>query len=64
MKGYETQNKCQVIISSLIKRYDQNFNEAIRSINEKLQSFAYAKVCFLLTIEILINHVKIGVSYT
>ena len=33
--GYDTSKQPQVVIFSLIKRYDQNFNEDIKSINEK-----------------------------
>ena len=33
--GYDTRKQPQVVIFSLIKRYDQNFNEDIKSINEK-----------------------------
>ena len=36
IEGYNTQKKSQVVISSLIKRYDQDFNEDIKSINESL----------------------------
>ena len=35
---YDTHEKPQVVISSLIKRYAENFNEDIKSINEKNQS--------------------------
>ena len=43
IEGYDTQNKSQVAISSLIKRYDQDFNEDIKSINEKNQSLCTSK---------------------
>ena len=36
IEGYDTQNKPQVVMSSLTKRYGQNFNKDIKSINEKL----------------------------
>ena len=42
-EGYETNKKPKVVISSLIKRYDQDFNEDIKSINEKLQSLCTFK---------------------
>ena len=42
-EGYETNKKPKVVISSLIKRYDQDFNEDIKSINEKLQSMCPSK---------------------
>ena len=43
IEGYDTQNKSQVAISSLIKRYDQDFNEDIKSVNEKNQSLCTSK---------------------
>ena len=33
------ENIPQVVISSIIKRYDQDYNEEIQSINDKLQRF-------------------------
>ena len=33
----------QVVISSIIKRYDQDYNEEIQSINDKLQRFCTRK---------------------
>ena len=33
----------QVVISSLIKRYDKDFNEDIKNINEKIQSLCTSK---------------------
>ena len=36
---YNKQNPPQVVISSLIKRYDQDFNNDIANINEKFQRF-------------------------
>ena len=38
-----THKKPQVVISSLIKRYDQDFNEDIKSINEKIWSLCTSK---------------------
>ena len=35
IEGYDTHKQPQVVIFSLIKRYDQDFNEDIKSINEK-----------------------------
>ena len=43
LKGYDTHKKPQVVIFSLIKRYDQDFNEDIKSINEKIQSQCTSK---------------------
>ena len=37
IEGYDSHKKPQVIISSLIKRYDQDFNEDFKSIAEKTQ---------------------------
>ena len=42
-EGYDTHKKPQVVISGLIKRYDQDFNEDIKSINEKIQSLCTSK---------------------
>ena len=36
---YDKQNPPKVVISSLIKRYDKDFNDDIANINEKLQRF-------------------------
>ena len=36
---HNKQNPPQVVISSLIKRYDQDFNNDIANINEKFQRF-------------------------
>ena len=36
IEGYDTHKKPQVVISGLIKRYDQDFNEDIKSINENI----------------------------
>ena len=33
----------QIVISSIIKRYDQDYNEEIQSINDKLQRFCTSK---------------------
>ena len=41
---YDKQNPPNVVISSLIKRYDQDFNDDIANINEKLQRFCNSKV--------------------
>ena len=43
IEGYDTHKKPHVVISSLIKRYDQDFNEDIKSINEKIQSLCKSK---------------------
>ena len=40
---YDKQNPPKVVISSLIKRYDKDFNDDIANINEKLQRFWYGK---------------------
>ena len=40
---YDKQNPPKVVISSLIKRYDQEFNDDIANINEKLQRFCNSK---------------------
>ena len=37
IEGYNSHKKPQVVISSLIKRYDQDFNEDFKSITEKIQ---------------------------
>ena len=37
------ENIPQVVISSIIKRYDQDYNEEIQSINNKLQRFCTSK---------------------
>ena len=37
------ENIPQVVISSIIKRYDQDYNEEIQSINDKLQRFCTSK---------------------
>ena len=37
IEEYDKQNKPQVVILSLIKKYDQDSNEEIKSINEKLE---------------------------
>ena len=36
---YDKQNPPKVVISSLIKRYDKDFNDDIANINEKIQRF-------------------------
>ena len=36
---YDKQNPLKVVLSSLIRRCDQNFNDDIVNINEKLQRF-------------------------
>ena len=50
IKRYDTQKKPQVVISGLIKRYDQNLkvlkdieDEDIKSINKKIQSLCTSK---------------------
>ena len=43
IEGYDKQNKPQVVILSLIKKYDQDFNEEIKSINEKLERLCTSK---------------------
>ena len=43
IEGYDIHKKPQVVISSLIKRCDQDFNEDIKSINEKIQSLCTSK---------------------
>ena len=40
---YDKQNPPKVVISSLIKRYDQDFNDDIANIKEKLQRFCNSK---------------------
>ena len=40
---YDKQNPPKVVISSLIKRYDKDFNDDIADINEKLQRFCNSK---------------------
>ena len=37
------ENIPQVVISSIIKRYDQDYNEETQSINDKLQQFCTSK---------------------
>ena len=37
------ENIPQAVISSIIKRYDQDYNEEIQSINDKLQRFCTSK---------------------
>ena len=43
IEGCDTHKKPQVVISSLIKRYDQDFNEDMKSINENIQSLCTSK---------------------
>ena len=40
---YDKQNPPKVVISSLIKRYDKDFNDNIADIKEKLQRFCNSK---------------------
>ena len=40
---YDKQNPPKVVTSSLIKRYDQDFNDDIADINQKLQRFCNSK---------------------
>ena len=42
-EGYDTHKKLQVVITSLIKRYDQGGNEDIKSINKNIQSLCTSK---------------------
>ena len=37
------ENIPQIVISSIIKRYDEDYNEEIQSINDKLQRFCTSK---------------------
>ena len=41
---YDKQNSPKVVLSSLIKSYNQDFNDDIANINEKLQHFCDSKV--------------------
>ena len=43
IERYDTRKKSQVVIYSLIKRYNQDFNEDIKSINENIQSLCTSK---------------------
>ena len=47
---YDKQNPPKVVISSLIKRYDKDFNDDIATINEKRQRFCNGKSFLSLTI--------------
>ena len=40
IEEYDKQNPPKIVISSLIKRYDKDFNDDIANINEKLQRFS------------------------
>ena len=51
------ENIPQVVISSIIKRYDQDYNEEIQSMNDQLQRFFNFKVCLLLITAMSINRV-------
>ena len=65
IEGYDIHKEPKVVISSLIKRHDQDMiNEDITSMNEKVKVCAHPKICLLLTVAILINHVLIRVSCT
>ena len=57
IEGYDTHKKPQIVISSLMKIYDQDLNQDIKGINEQFKVCAHPKVCLLLAIAILINHV-------
>ena len=57
IEGYDTHKKPQIVISSLMKIYDQDLNEDIKGINEQFKVCAHPKVFLLLAIAILINHV-------
>ena len=43
MEENNHENIPEVVISSIIKRYDQDYNEEIQSINDKLQRFCTSK---------------------
>ena len=43
IEGYDTHKKPRLVISGLIKRYDQDLNEDIKSINGKIQSLCTSK---------------------
>ena len=43
IKENNHENILQVLISSIIKWYDQDYNEEIQSINDKLQRFCTSK---------------------
>ena len=42
------ENILQVVISSIIKRYDQDYNEEIQNINDKLRRFCTSRCLFLI----------------
>ena len=47
---YDKQNPPKVVISSLIKRYDKDFNDDIANINENFNVSVTVEVCLSLTI--------------
>ena len=51
------ENIPQVVISSIIKRYDQDYNEEIQSIKINFNGFVQVSVCLLFITAILINRV-------
>ena len=51
------ENIPQVVISSIIKRYDQDYNEEIQSIKINFNSFVQVSVCLLFITAISINRV-------
>ena len=57
IEGYDTHKKHQVVISSLIKRYDQDSMKILKALMKKFRVCAHPKVCLLLRIAILINHI-------
>ena len=56
--------KPQALISSLIKSYIQVLMKIVKTLMKKFKVYAYPKVCLLLTIAILMNHIWIGVRCT
>ena len=64
IEGYDTHKKHQVVISSLIKRYDQDSMKILKALMKKFRVCAHPKVCLLLRVAILINHIWIGVNCT
>ena len=51
------ENIPQVVISSIIKRYDQDYNEEIQSIKINFNGFVQVSVCLLFITAISINRV-------
>ena len=56
--------KPQALISSLIKSYIQVLMKILKTLMKKFKVYAYPKVCLLLTIAILLNHIWTGVRCT